>query len=258
MANCLKFFIIFLLTCTLGVATHAQNNTLQNGSIIITLITKDTIWIGADSRTSSLTDKGYTTNELGMCKIHYTNNVVYAMSGHVRYTDNSFNFLEIMDGCVRSENNFDAAINLFKQKATSKIESILKKFSTKSIKQLIKQNNGAFLSVVALTFVNNEKQIHEMRFSIEATGRNKWKVNYREKTDNDEGSLRFMGHATQASLYVKENPLFFGNGMDIPGKIIELIKIESAKGSTTVGMPADVISVYNNGFKRTICSGLCP
>src|SRR4051794_28681408 len=77
-------------------AIHAQDNALLNGTIIITLTSEDTIWMGADSRTSSLTDTGYTVNKKGMCKIYSTDDIIYAMAGHVRYVDNSFNFVEIM------------------------------------------------------------------------------------------------------------------------------------------------------------------
>src|SRR3954468_9262269 len=72
---------------------HAQKKTLLNGTIIITLISNDTIWMGADSRTSSLTEKGYTANKKGNCKIYSTDDIIYAMAGHVRYVDNSFDFI---------------------------------------------------------------------------------------------------------------------------------------------------------------------
>src|ERR671912_736929 len=94
--NLLLVVLIKLLSPNI---VFAQDKSLINGTLIITLTSSDTIWIGADSRTSALTDKGYTINKEGMCKIHSTNDVVYAMAGHVRYVDNSFNFLEIMRTC---------------------------------------------------------------------------------------------------------------------------------------------------------------
>jgi hypothetical protein len=97
----------------------------------------------------------------------------------------------------------------------------------------------------------------ELKFSIEAGNKNNWNVIYRETNESGEGSLRFVGHAANASRFIKNNNLFFGNGKNIPGKLVELIELESANGTTTVGLPADVISIYNNGFKRVINSGLC-
>lgn len=157
---------------------YAKDSALLNGTIIITLVSKDTIWVGADTRTSALTDNGYTTNQAGMCKIYNTNNVIYAMAGHVRYTDDSFNFLNIMRTCISKQKNFTESMKLFQQKARVEIGSILKKFSRQSINTLVKTNNGSFLSVVAISFVSGKKQLKEMRFSIEAAGSNNWKVVY--------------------------------------------------------------------------------
>src|SRR5437868_2840750 len=103
---------------------RAQDNTLINGTIIITLISQDTIWMGADSRTSALTDSGYTVNKEGMCKIHSTNDVIYAMAGHVRYADNSFNFLDIMQNCINEQRDFERSMEIFQQRAKIEIESI--------------------------------------------------------------------------------------------------------------------------------------
>jgi hypothetical protein len=228
----------------------------MNGTIIITLISKDTIWLGADSRTSSLTDKGYSVNKDGMCKIYSTKDIIYAMAGHVRYVDNSFNFIEMMQECINEQQDFDSSLQLFEQRAKVEIASILKKFSRKSINALVETNKGSFLSVVAISFVNGEKKMKEMKFSIEAISNNKWNVLYKETSDSDLGSLRFIGHAANASKFVRDNNLFLGNGKNIPGKISDLIEIES-KNSITVGLPADVISIYDGGYIRSLSSGLC-
>ena len=235
----------------------SQDHYLSNGTIIITLISNDTIWVGADSRTSSLTNKGYTVNKEGMCKIHSTDQVVYAMAGHVRYTDNSFNFLEIMKRCVNEQADFEKSMELFQQRTQTEIKSILKRFSRKSINTLVTTNNGSFLSVIAISFVNGERKTKEMKFSVQSAGGKNWKVIYKVAAENSGGNLRFLGHARRASDYIKDHNLFFGNGKNIPNKIRELINIE-AEGTITVGMPADVISIYDGGYKRVISSGLCP
>ena len=252
----LKLSIAIITTFLLVSQVHSQDKVLVNGTIIITLTSQDTIWIGADSRTSSLTDKGYTVNKKGMCKIYSTDDVVYAMAGHVRYVDNSFNFLEIMQDCINEEKDFEKSMALFQGRAKSEIASILKKFSRKSINTLIKINNGSFLTVVAISFVNGQKKMREMKFSIEAANSNNWNVTYKVTDDNGVGSLKFAGHAANASKFVRSNNLYFGNGRNIPAKINDLIKLESDT-SITVGMPADVISIYNGGYKRVITSGLC-
>ncbi len=255
----LRVLLLVVVAAFLSVCpVHAQDKTLINGTIIITLVSEDTIWMGADSRTSALTDNGYTINKDGMCKIHSTNDIVYAMAGHVRYVDNSFNFLEIMEACINEQNDFEKSMDLFQQRTKTEIASILKKFSRKSINTLIQTNNGSFLSVVAISFINGEKKMKEMKFSIEATGNNNWNVLYKEVEGNGVGSLRFFGHAANASAYVRENKLFFGNGRNIPAKINDLISLESTKSTITVGLPADVVSIYNGGYKRVITSGLCP
>ncbi|MCW3110864.1 MAG: hypothetical protein JWQ09_5370 [Segetibacter sp.] len=253
----LRMLLLVVITTFLLVSpVHAQDNTLINGTLIITLISQDTIWLGADSRTSALTDDGYTVNKDGMCKIYSTNDVIYAMAGHVRYVDNSFNFLEIMQSSINEQKDFERCMELFQQRAKIEIASILKRFSRESINTLIKTNNGTFLNVVAISFVNGEKKVKEMNFSIKAISRNNWNVTYNVTEQNDVGSLRFVGHATNASKFVRNNNLYFGNGRNIPEKINDLIELES-KGTITVGMPADVISIYNNGYKRIISSGLC-
>lgn len=235
---------------------HAQGKALENGTIIITLTSQDTIWLGADSRTSTLTDKGYTVNKKGMCKIYNTNDVIYAMAGHVRYVDNSFNFLEIMQQCIDEQKDFETAMELFQQRAKIEIASILRQFSRKSIMTLIKTNKGSFLTVVAISFVSGEKKMREMKFAIESLPKNKWNVVYKVSDDNGVGRLHFVGHAATASKHVRDNNLFFGNGKNIPGKINDLISLE-AGNTLTVGMPADVLSIYNGGYKRIITSGLC-
>ncbi|HEX8461804.1 MAG TPA: hypothetical protein VF623_10250 [Segetibacter sp.] len=252
----IKLLYIVVTAFIYAAPVCAQKNTLLNGTLLITLVSNDTIWLGADSRTSALTDTGYRANKKGMCKINSTNDIVYAMAGHVRYVDNSFNFLNIMRAAINKEKDFEKSMQLFELQAKKETKSILKKFSRKSINTLIKTNNGSFLSVVAISFVNGEKKIKEMKFSIEASGNN-WNVVYKETEDIGVGSLRFVGHGVHASQYVKENNLYFGNGQNVPNKIVGLIKIESTKGTTTVGMPADVISIYDGGFKRVITSGLC-
>jgi len=248
---------MFCISQLLLVSTvRAQSKTLLNGTIIITLVSNDTIWLGADSRTSSLTEKGYTVNKNGMCKIYSTNDVIYAMAGHVRYVDNSFDFIKIMQRCVNEQKDFNKAMTLFEQRAKKEIKSILTKFSRKSINTLIKTNNGSFLNVIAVTFMNGEKQIKEMKFAIEAVD-NSWNVNYKEAAEIGVGSLRFVGHAANASKYVRNNNLYFGNGRNVGNKINDLIKYEYEQGTVTVGMPADVISIYDGGYKRVITSGLC-
>ncbi len=252
-----RILLFVIIRFLLVLPAHAQDNTLLNGTLIITLVSQDTIWVGADSRTSALTEKGYTANKLGMCKIYNTNDVVYAMAGHVRYVDNSFNFIEIMRDCINEQSDFEESMELFQQRAKKEIASILTKFSKASINTLIKTNKGSFLSVVAISFVNGEKKVKEMKFSISAKNNNNWNVIDKITEGNDVGSLRFIGHASNASEFVKNNQLYFGNGKNIPDKINDLIKLESTSGTITVGMPADVISIYNNGYKRVITSGLC-
>lgn len=251
-----KLLLFVFINFLLGSSVLSQENTLLNGTIIITLTSEDTIWIGADSRTSSFTEKGYTVNKKGMCKIYNTDNIIYAMAGHVRYVDNSFNFLDIMQSSINLQKDFEGSMELFEQRAKTEIGSILKKFSRKSINTLIKTNNGSFLTVVAVSFVNGEKKMKEMKFSISVNKNNNWNIVYKAIDDNGVGSLRFIGHAANASKFVRENNLFFGNGKNIPSKISDLIKLESDI-SITVGMPADVISIYNGGFRRVITSGLC-
>jgi hypothetical protein len=251
-----KLFFVVIAQFLLASLCSAQNDTLTNGTLIITLTSQDTIWIGADTRTSSLTDKGYTVNKKGMCKIYSTNDIIYAMAGHVRYVDNSFNFLEIMQAAINEQQNFDRSMEAFQQRAKIEINSILKKFSRKSINTLINTNNGSFLSVVAISFNNDKKKMKEMKFSIGANNSNNWSVNYKTTEDSGVGSLKFVGHATNALKFVRDNNLYFGNGKNMPGKISELIELES-KATTTVGMPVDVISIYNGGYKRVINSGLC-
>jgi hypothetical protein len=252
-----RLLFIIIAQTLFYVNLSAQDKGLLNGTLIITLTSNDTIWVGADSRTSALTEKGYTVNKNGMCKIYSTNDVVYAMAGHVRYVDNSFDFVKIMRSCIEEEQDFEKAMDLFEVKAKKEIQSILKKFSRKSINLLIKTNNGSFLSVVAISFINGEKKMKEMRFSISPDKNNSWNVAYKETGEMGVGSLRFVGHGANASKFVRDNNLYFGNGRNIPGKIVDLIKLESTQGTTTVGMPADVISIYNNGYKRVITSGLC-
>lgn len=254
----MRIWLMIVIAKFLLVLPVSAQDTLLNGTIIITLISNDTIWLGADSRTSALTEKGYTVNKKGMCKIYSTNDIIYAMAGHVRYVDNSFNFIDIMDKCINEQKDFEKSMQLFQQRTKTEIGSILKKFSTKSINTLIKTNNGSFLSVVAVSFVDGEKKMKEMRFSVKGTNRSDWSVDYKETEGSGVGSLRFFGHAANASKYIRNNNLYFGNGSNVPGKIVDLIKLESDNGTTTVGMPADVISIYNNGFKRVVCSGLCP
>ena len=256
MGHLKKLLLAGIIKFLLVSPARAQSDTLTNGTLIITLVSKDTIWLGADSRTSSLTDRGSTANKNGMCKIYYTNDIIYAMAGHVRYVDNSFNFLDIMRSSISEQHNFEGSMKVFEGRAKKEIRSILKKFSRKSINTLIKTNNGSFLSVIAISFVNGEKKIKEMRFSIEAANNN-WNVIYKDNKQIGEGSLRFVGHAVNASKYVRDNNLYFGNGRNIPNKIVGLIKLESTKGTTTVGMPADVISIYDGGFKKVVTSGLC-
>lgn len=248
-----KLLLVVLVKLLVSASLKAQDDILLSGTIIITLTSADTIWIGADSRTSALTDKGYTVNKDGMCKIYSTNEVIYAMAGHVRYLDNSFNFLNIMDSCINEEKDFEKSMDLFEERARKEIASILTKFSRKSINTLIETNNGSFLSVVAVSFINGVKKMKELRFFIN----NNWEVINKETDGTGIGSLRFLGHAANASQYIRNNKLFFGNGRNIPDKIIDLIKLESTEGAGTVGMPADVISIYNNGYKRVIASGLC-
>jgi hypothetical protein len=256
----LSRILLFLIVTTLLLASAVQAQDkalLLNGTMIITLISRDTIWLGADSRTSALTNKGYTVNKQGMCKIYSTDNIIYAMAGHIRYVDNSFNFSDMMRTCIGEEKDFEKSMKVFEQRAKTEISSILKRFSSKSVNTLIETNNGSFLSVVAISFVDGERKIKELKFSIQAASKNNWNVIYRETNESGEGSLRFVGHAANASRFIKNNNMFFGNGKNIPGKLVELIELESANGTTTVGLPADVISIYNNGFKRVINSGLC-
>lgn len=252
-----KFILVSFAFLLLNYELRAQNDGWQTGSLIITLVSNDTVWIGSDSRTAALTEKGYTVNKNGMCKIHCTNNIIYAMAGHVRYADNSFNFLHIMEKAIAQTGNFDSAMQRFQENTKKEIISILRKFSPSSIQTLIKKNNGAFLSVMAVSFSNGEKKIKEMRFSIQPEGNNQWKVNYTDYDFHDTGSLRFLGHASNAVKYINENRFYFGDGKNIPQKLVELIQLESDKGTVTVGLPADVVSIYNNGFLKPVSSGLC-
>jgi|GEM_PF-3106062 len=255
--NCVMICMLTITVATVPYLLKAQQKPLVNGSLIIALVSNDTVWLGADSRTSALTNKGYTANKTAMCKIHNTNGVVYAMAGHVKYIDNSFNFLRIMDKSINRWNNFDSAMLFFRDKTIKEIPAILKKFSSSSIQTLINKNGGSFLSVLAVTFANGEKKMREMRFSIAGNGRQKWAVTVTEADVADTGTLRFLGHASSALQHISDYPLYFGNGQSMPQKIENLIRIQAANGSATVGLPADVISIYNNGFTRALSSGLC-
>jgi hypothetical protein len=145
MAYLKKFWLALLTIFLLHPPVHAENDSLINGTIIITLVSKDTIWLGADSRTSALTDKGYTQNKKGMCKIYSTNDVIYAMAGHVRYVDNSFNFLEIMKECIKNKRILKRPPICFRKEQKTRLDLFLKGSPGKALIPLSKQTTALFL-----------------------------------------------------------------------------------------------------------------
>ena len=154
----LKFSIIFLAAVFISATTYSQPKTsepiLSHGSIIITLITNDSIVIAADSKQSNRNNPNSYTNNF---KIGSGNNFYYAIAGNLirlskQNSADTLDVYKIMDSIIKKTDNIDTIAPTFFRAVHKKYWDIVGDIVAKTVFELQDSINTTAIDLELLTF----------------------------------------------------------------------------------------------------------
>lgn len=252
MNKIIRIKIFILLLCSFHFTILSQGLYLIGGTTTITLLTRDTIWMAADSK-NVIADstKHYTHNKFANKILNY-NNVFFTLAGRITEILNYkkiavFNANNIVKENILKYKNFDSifdnahksmAFELNQMYATMPLglkNDLQKNMNTKLIEMIMVNNENGKLTVkaayIGFTFNNNSYSF----FSLELT------------TPVSLPSLIFTGFSNEIKPLINK-PEYFKN-RDIGETLIKLIQIEEKAFPDYVGGTIDVIAIYKGGHK---------
>jgi|GEM_PF-4496303 len=246
----IPFFILLSINCF-----SQPQFEIGRGSTLISLISKDTIWIAADRRVSN---KNAPQSET--IKIRGNNNLYYGIAGNAlimspyNKTDTIFSAFRSMDSIINYQKDLSKCFISFNDYAVSNLTAILQSMEIKFPKQfasLFQIEDDNFLEFFICSFRDNKKYFLSRQLYINGSIKN-WSLSKRSADSSvdikkvDSGGMLLQPMGQYNNLY---NFLGLKNGYlnrnNIRQRMICLIE-EEANKNEFVGMPADLLILSNN------------
>ena len=260
----MKYLLVLILSLPIKSLSQHKQFKFTGGTTNITLVTKDSIWMAADSKISSPAG-----DSIGLfCKIVHVNNVIYTISGAYVWIsttlqdtfptspDTLFDCYALLRQILLSTNSIDKCYERFNEIATPLLTRVF---------NLVKNEEGQDDFSKRIDFI----------FEIVMAGFNKDSLEYKcwnYTLKNKEGipyviSTEFPRRFAYPFVHVggfqdgirpklKENPNYITDG-NIKERLTELIELSINENSKNVGLPINIIMGYKNGYKWLTDNKIC-
>lgn len=248
----MRLFILGLFFTISQYAFSQSNNFITgSGTAIVALITKDTIWIAADSKHTIRYEKAKDTF-ISINKIHNKDEVFFAFAGNVALDNDKYNIhldvYKIMDSVLLLGLDFKKSIDTFTSIITSLYNNVMKKYYTQEHFEIIEKGFGITLFIAT---INEYGPLYsKIDYLIKRDKDNKRVLIPDSIIQNTKSKLTLMGHYQKIVEKLSRPP----DASDTLGSnnvslwLTELIRLETSNAiNSPVGMPVSVVVLYKNG-----------
>lgn len=239
-----KYILLILFT---PLVSHCQLD-IKHGTITITVINQDTIWMGADSRFSFLDS---TNHEIG-CKINYEKKVYFTFAGiynaYSKDGETTFEAIVDMKKMILEENSIDSILYKFNNLSLSKLNILIAELK-KEFPKRYERLNEIILEGVMVTFENGKPTYRHWGYKLEKeTGK------ITTVTISDFG---FIISGTKESVIeaLLKNPNQFAR-TTFSEAIENMIVLQAKSTPEAVGLPAVIYKITSQGhivLKKGAC-----
>jgi hypothetical protein len=215
----------------LPIICFSQKFTISKGTTLLAYVSKDTIWMAADSRvlTINACDKGYDTVVTTRDKIYKYKDINYAFCGHLTFDIDSFDFFnpdELFRKVVNVD-DLDATCEQFASVVKGKLSSyffFLKNTNRRAFDSCL---NKSVLGTILATFINHKPYYRMIDFALTGNA-DSFNIQKREPEYNIPLPVVMLdGYKDHIEQYLKFRPDYFQNRNDsMENKLKGLIELE--------------------------------
>lgn len=214
---------------------------IGRGTIILSLITKDSIVIAADSKVTFTNLPDATIKKIARYKNTYYSfsgfTTIRDMEGHVFYS-----MKDTIQSALKHNKSFEEIVIALKKKFTNSIPIIYENSSQLSLEQLFP--NRRFIELSLVRYNNNVPQYLFGSFYID--GPSLLKCSFRFQPDDSLSHtyplINSNGHHYAVDSFLQKNPAYFKEGITLQ-KLVYLINLEAKKYPDAIGYPVDVVII---------------
>lgn len=261
----LKYLFVILLLPSIYSTTYSQTNQqkFEGGTTILTLLSKDSVWIVADSKQGSLESQSQNRNTSIVCKINHTNGIYYTFSGQLVNSKSPngfyyFNSNAILELAISKYKNFDSMFLYFDSTIRNKLFLACQKDSQQSIKHFKERFlNRLLLNVTITTFINGNLKFVSRKYYCSLQKSNKIEILYKDIIEPPGFPVLFkVGMRSAIDSFLKKNPNFDLSSSRIKYWGQYLVGLEIKRDSNAVGKPINIISFGHDNKPNWILKSL--
>lgn len=262
---------IILIVALSGCSHHADRRQMtfsQSGTTIAEFISKDTIWIAADSKQ---VNEGAVVGIATTCKIRHTNFRFVSISGRpvlAIHGDTIFDAYKIALAQLASDSPISHVYHILTDIYQIQLQlawrSIMRRMKDSDAYAMFKKSN-ILLHVMLSGFTLKGNSYHANWLYWIRFNRNNWRIDTQSLNNIDGdvyhfsrlGEISIAGHKDSIMRYLSRPNMLFSNRRSIKADLQFLIRLEIANDSSEVGPPINVVAIYKDGHRWLTDNTLC-
>jgi|GEM_PF-6299246 len=247
-------WVILIYLFFIGINKSPAQNTIVigKGTIIMTMISNDSIIIAADTKHVLATEgHGHPVEVDTVRKIHRSGNFFFALSGLTEIrsaSDNkrTFDAIEVFKECLHSSRDLQISLSDFNSHLTSTLRALYK---TRQIDKLPTDfPDTIFLGVSIVNYKNvSERLFGEFRITGSTPG--DLSLKWRPHTVQSIPYIDDNGRDTYVHDFLNKHKEYFADTHNMLSKMVNLIKVQARFDSTQVGCPIDAVTIKDHSYK---------
>jgi hypothetical protein len=240
--------VILIVTTTFNTGQKPVIYNYKEGSVVLTIITPDTVWFESDTR-GVYTDAYGTTTFLKAKKIFQESNYFFGFTGlgSFDYPGGRIDPPQTVRSIINQGGTFDQVF----YSSCAALKTEVAKYVVSQTNQNIQQhlNRGWIVDFCMVSFVNGKPLYKSIGLSLRSTYK-KLEVYISDTSMNKAPFEIFLsGHRNEIMKYIRSNKTYItSNSKDLKEKMVCLINLQASRDSM-VGMPVDIFSIYKGGAK---------
>jgi hypothetical protein len=247
-------YLLFFLTTPL--ITNSQNIQFQHGTVILTVITPDSILMVADTRETVNDSVFYRVS-----KIIKTNDTYHAISGKItlRNLDNNkivLNLRDTLEDIISKTDSFDSISDKFRNRLYNSLRQFHISLPLKSFKDIFP--DSMFIQISVVKFINKKPTyIFGVYKFLNTDFNNPILIFIKDNTSPYTTFLNKNGKTIPISSFLRDNKHF----LDIFSvkKLVYLTMVAAKNNSTEVGCPIQTVIIkpdLKSNIKTIYCEAL--
>ena len=255
----MKYLFLFFIIIFTFLNSNGQVGEYSSigGTTVITIITKDSIWIAADSKRSNRRNEPKNP----FCKIAHQGNIFYTVSGPLVWminpkNDTIFDCYGLLKRTLLQTQNVDTCFIKFNNVAIPLLNKTLASIKKDEGQTAFNKLDSLVFSITLTGFVNGNIQYKSWYYTIE----NKQGITHVKTTVDDYPKAPFFVHLSGSTKSIEDKltsqPNYFKT-KKFKTILLDLISLEIKSNPEKVGLPINIIVLYKDGYKWLTSNNVC-